>query len=217
VTKPHPNAAAIAAEIFSFLGKHGPSFDDAARREALTTYVTLVDTWNRKQNLTGAHTIEELVEILVGDAVHLAEALVDGGIRSFVDVGAGAGAPAIPLLALLPETRGVLVEPARKRVTFMRLAIGTLGLGPRARVLEQSVDQADPSVEGAPFDVALSRATFSPEEWLPVGLALGHTVAVLSTGAPRHTPPNTELVHSTHYTLRSAAQPRWLGLYRSAH
>ena len=129
-----------------------------------------------------AGTDTELAEILFLDAAKLVQArwLESGG--SLVDVGAGVGAPTIPLLLANPNHRATLVEPRRKRTAFLRSAIGSLNLHNRAVVLERAVDPNAPIVEGAPFDVALSRATFPPESWLEIGCQLAGEVWVFTAG-----------------------------------
>ena len=160
----------------------------AAAAPALERFGAEVVRWGQKTDLVAAATMRALVEILCQDALALALALSELGARSFIDVGAGAGAPAIPLALLLPELEGRLLEPRRRRVAFMRSALGTLGLGGRIAVeegrLADELELARPEVSsasphGAPFDVAFSRATFAPEEWARRGSALAPQVAIL--------------------------------------
>lgn len=205
------------ATVLALLKQHGVALQGHPRGEAvvaraLRDYLELVDTWNRRQNLTGAVTDAELLDVLLGDAAAI-HALVPSAPATFVDVGAGAGAPALPLMLLWPETRATLVEPLRKRVTFLRLAAGTLGLGGRVRVLEQSLDRHAPAIDGAPFSLALSRATFAPEEWLPLGMALAETTLVLGTARPAIEPGAARLIRERQYALASAKQSRWIGCY----
>ena len=48
--------------------------------------------------------------------------------KSVTDVGSGAGLPGVPLLAVGPDWRGVLLEPRQKRWAFLRLVVRELGL-----------------------------------------------------------------------------------------
>ena len=166
----------------SSLGRPEPS-QSVAR--ALVTYLERVDAWRRKINLTGAKTVESLVEVMVGDALMLASeepvAPVPRGVR-LVDVGAGAGAPTIPLLLLRPDVSACLVEPIGKRRAFLRSVIGKLGLEDRCEVDERHVD--DQTVAHfTRFDVALSRATLPPGEWRALGQELAPRVLVLTAGS----------------------------------
>ena len=143
----------------------------------LGSFASLVSVWGRKTDLVSAKSVQALVEVLFLDAFMLSS-IVPPNVR-FVDVGAGAGAPAIPLLLLRPDLLGTLVEPRRKRVAFMRTAVGKLALHPRATVLEVHVD-ADDIDERVLADFAFSRATFEPAVWTELGLKLSPTVAVLA-------------------------------------
>jgi 16S rRNA (guanine527-N7)-methyltransferase len=133
-----------------------------------------------------------------------------------VDVGSGAGAPALPLLLLRPDLRGTLVEPLRKRVAFLRTAVGTLALVERVRVLEAKLDAGAPALPDATLqhDVALSRATFAPELWTPAALQLAPVgIVMLASQEPPTAPPGCRLTHTRDYTLPWSAAARRIALY----
>lgn len=179
----------------------------AEQLERLARYAELVATWNARVNLTGAKDARALADVLFADAFVLAdERFVVRGAR-VVDVGAGAGAPALPLAILRPDVHVTLIEPLRKRVAFVRTAIGTLDLGERATVDERRLE--GPEIAGAPFDVALSRATFEPSVWLRLGRALATRVLVLSGAEPL---PEGAL-DSRAYALPFGGSPRRVGIY----
>lgn len=178
---------------------------------ALLAYAQLVQTWNRKLNLVGSTDAAELADVLFADALILADALPEK--TRFVDVGAGAGAPAIPLLLLRQDLEGTLVEPRRKRVAFQRTCLGTLGLTDRASAHERRLE--GPPLPGSPFDVAMSRATFEPDEWLQRARSLAPQIAVLTVDElPKAAFATLEL--ERRYTLPATGRPRALALYRSA-
>ena len=175
--------------------------------EPLARFRDLVRTWNARLNLTGAKDERGLGEVLFADAAILAdEALTPSGAR-VVDVGAGAGAPSIPLLLLRSDLRATLIEPQRKRVAFLRTVVGTLDLVDRCAILERRLD--GPPVEGAPFDVALSRATFAPLEWLARASTLSDRAIVMVAADPL---PEGALAERR-YELPYSRAPRGLGLY----
>lgn len=136
--------------------------------DALARFSELVHTWSARMNLTGARDPEGLAEVLFTDAFALAgDALVAEGAR-VVDVGSGAGAPALPLALLRPDLTLELVEPLRKRVTFLRTALGSLGLAGRVRVHERRLEgppsRALPSTQRSRARRS-TRASGSLEAW----------------------------------------------------
>lgn len=144
----------------------------ALQRGELRSFVTLVAEWNQRMDLTAARDNDELVDLLLADALILAAHLKPG--VSVVDVGAGAGAPGLPLAIARPDLHVTLVEPLQKRVSFMRTVLGTLaqkdGKKPLATVIRGRGE--DVLQKGSAFDQAISRATLVPELWLAMGHAL---------------------------------------------
>jgi 16S rRNA (guanine527-N7)-methyltransferase len=154
----------------------------AERREALERLATLLDlvvTWNARIDLTAARSERELVDLYLVDALVLAarEAQSLAGTKPrWVDVGSGAGAPGLALSLLWPVPTLTLVEPRQKRVAFLRSAGGRFPALAPARIVEGRSDV----VPSWSHDVAVSRATFSPDEWLKEGARLArHRVWVL--------------------------------------
>jgi 16S rRNA (guanine527-N7)-methyltransferase len=177
-------------------------------------YFELVQAWGARTDLTSARTSIELAEVLFLDAAYVIEADWLAASASLVDVGAGVGAPTIPILLSDETLHGTLVEPRRIRTAFLRTAIGTLGLADRSTTVERRIDPAKPSVEGGPFDVALSRATFAPLQWLAIGAALAREVWVLTAGAEVHAPSDLRLERRLDYEVPSSGAPRSILAYR---
>lgn len=173
--------AAVDALVRGGLDVSGLWPTPALRREALERLGGLLDrvvVWNARIDLTAARSERELVDLYLADALVLAahgsagtdfrrEALA---VRErWVDVGSGAGAPgvALGLLWLAPEL--TLVEPRQKRVAFLRHAAGAAAVErPALHVIEGRSDQ----VPSQNHDVAISRATFAPGDWLREGARL---------------------------------------------
>ncbi len=177
-------------------------------------YFDLVKSWNARTDLTSARTDVELAEVLFLDAAHLIQAGWLVPSVSLIDVGAGVGAPTIPLVVSEPTLTATLVEPRRIRAAFLRTASGTLDITSRLTVREQRIDPASPNVLGSPFDVALSRATFPPELWVRVGAALSAEVWVFSARAELKPPAEITLARKLSYTVPSSGAPRELFAYR---
>jgi 16S rRNA (guanine527-N7)-methyltransferase len=196
----------------------GVTLDDTTT-PALARYVELVVSWNKKLDLTAAKGARAQLEVLLADSLVLASRELIPQASHLVDVGSGAGAPALGLLLVRSDLRGTLVEPLRKRVAFLRTAIGTLTLVERARVLEAKLDPDAPALPAAlpstaSFDLALSRATFAPEVWVRVAMQLAPLGIVMLASQP--TPPapdGCKLVREHEYALPWSAAPRRLALY----
>jgi 16S rRNA (guanine527-N7)-methyltransferase len=171
---------------------------DPAQRAALIRYCELLLTWNAHINLTGARTLDALLDMHLPDAFALAGAL-EGRAR-VVDVGSGGGLPGIPLAVLRPGLELVLVEPTAKKVAFLRTAIRDLGL---AQVTVEPHRAEDLVAETATFDVAVSRATLAPSDWIPLGRQLvrpgGRVVVLASADAPVECPADLVVVADRRY------------------
>jgi 16S rRNA (guanine527-N7)-methyltransferase len=115
----------------------------------------LVLAWNRRANLTAITDPALAADRHYRDALLLQCRLLPGAV---LDVGSGAGYPGIPL-AIAERTRAfTLMEPRRKRASFLRYAAAELGLG-NVSILEARSD-AEPN---ASFPNVVTRATFSSE------------------------------------------------------
>jgi 16S rRNA G527 N7-methylase RsmG len=186
-----------------------------ATRSAWVDFAIEGARWNRHLNLSGARTAEALVEVFFADAVVLldvAEALPPGA--RFVDVGAGAGAPAIPLALARDDLTGLLVEPIGKRVSFLRGRIGAQGLADRVTVLGTRLDPVAPALP-EPVDVAMSRATFDPATWLRLGSRLGcDRVLVFGVDALPRAPEGLRIGAERRYAWPLSGRPRHLGVYQ---
>jgi 16S rRNA (guanine527-N7)-methyltransferase len=183
---------------------------DPGEAAALARFAELVASWSSRVNLTGARDARALVDVLFADALVLRDdAIVPEGAR-LVDVGAGAGAPTIPLLLLRPDLRATLVEPIGKRTAFMRTAIGTFDLATRASIAQRRHEIGDSLGE---LDVALSRATFDPEEWLAraIGIAPRAIVFTGEGALPEHA--GAERITEREYALPFGGTPRRIGVY----
>jgi 16S rRNA G527 N7-methylase RsmG len=122
------------------------------------------------------------------------------------DIGSGAGLLGLVLACLRPTLQMVLVEPRKKRCSFLRAAIHELSLS--AQVCEKRLQEADLAKQ----DLLFSRATFKPVEWLSMAtphLTQGGIVfCLLSHGTPIPTHPELTLAREFRYTLADGAKRR---------
>jgi 16S rRNA (guanine527-N7)-methyltransferase len=143
----------------------GASIEPHARA-ALVTWLERLEEWNERIDLTAARGREELVDLMLADALVLAPRLPRDA--RVVDVGTGAGAPGLALAILRPDLRVTLSEPLGKRAAFLRTALGAVL---RADVV---IDRKRGELLGGrrAWDVAVSRATLAPQAWLDLGVTL---------------------------------------------
>jgi 16S rRNA (guanine527-N7)-methyltransferase len=157
--RPDQLAARIAA------GARALAVDVTAEQAAaLARYVALLVTWNRRINLTAARTADKVVDDHVLDAL-AALPHVPGTARRLVDVGAGAGLPGLVLAICRPDVAFVLLEPIHKKHAFLAAAAREVPIpnaAPRAERLDDHLRHPD----FAPYDAAISRATWPLAEWL---------------------------------------------------
>jgi len=124
---------------------------------AFRTYREELLRWAARMNLTGLGTAEQIVRQGFLDSIACAPLFPPGAKRA-LDVGSGAGFPAIPLAIVCPNIQFTLVEPSRKKISFLRHLVRQLELT-NARVLRCRVEslERDPTLLGT-FDAALARA-----------------------------------------------------------
>jgi 16S rRNA (guanine527-N7)-methyltransferase len=152
----------------------------APQRERLLLFFDQLLTWNARINLTGASSRAELLSEHLPDSFALARLIPPSS--TLADIGSGGGLPALPFAILRPDVRLTLYEARAKRAAFLRTAIRTLHL---TAVVAGRLDPATPPASR--LDAASSRATFPPEEWLPIALPLvrpGGRVIVFTATAP---------------------------------
>jgi 16S rRNA (guanine527-N7)-methyltransferase len=117
-----------------------------------------VSQWNLTTNLTAVKTAEEAAWLHYYDSLQLLHVCTQEKIR-LVDIGSGGGFPGIPLAIARPQWEVTLVEPRRKRVSFLTSAVARLGLK-NVKVVEGRVEDVCTDL----FDVGVTRATFSQDE-----------------------------------------------------
>nr|MDQ3036006.1 class I SAM-dependent methyltransferase [Myxococcota bacterium] len=162
---------------------------------------------------TAAREETALVEVLFADALVMSDrALVPEG-ASLLDVGSGGGAPTLPFALLRGDVRLAMLEPLRKRIAFLRTAIGTLDIADRVRAIEGRLDRRAVAAAAGDYAVSSARATFAPGEWLPMGLELAPACLVFTVDEPPVAPAGTRLAHRVDYALPWSGAPRVLARY----
>jgi 16S rRNA (guanine527-N7)-methyltransferase len=196
----------------------GAAPDDRAAAH-IVTWLDLLATWNAKIDLTAARSSEELVDLMLADAVVIARHEPPGA--ALVDIGSGAGGPGLAVALLRPDLAVSLVEPLAKRVSFLRTVIGHVAAAP-ARGGAPRVVRAkgeDVAARGEVFDAAVARATLPPAAWLDLGRRLvkpGGTVWVLLAREPAPETSDWQIATEERYTWPLTGAQRRALCYRRA-
>jgi 16S rRNA (guanine527-N7)-methyltransferase len=155
--------------------------------ESLAKHYALLVKWASKMNLTAIKDPVEAAHLHALDSLLFTE-LIDPEDRArTVDVGSGAGFPGIPLALARPNLEMILLEPIRKRASFLRVALADLGLA-KVRVVEGRLEEGALPARLWPADLIVSRATIPPVELArlaPAKLSAGGRLILTSgAGAP---------------------------------
>ena len=177
-----PEAGARPPEFFAAeIERQIPAFGlslDRSRVALLARYLSELDLWRRRTNLTGPLSSEELVSHALESV--LGEKLIPHGTR-LLDIGSGAGLPGIPLAIARPDLAVTLLEPRGKRAAFLRHAARTVPIG-NVEVVEGRVQGLKEPV----YDVAIARAVGNLAEHIGGApfLVQGGALLVWTTGPP---------------------------------
>ncbi len=177
----HP--ARIAALLEPFL--HRPL--SPAQLDQISTYIDLLLRWNARINLTAIRNPEEIVPRHFGESLFLARHLFPGANIDtaadpskleaqtskpvhVLDLGSGAGFPALPIKIWAPRIHLTMIEANHKKAAFLREAARALTLTnvdviaeriallasrlPAAPSVDQTVSQAGISISKIPCPVA---------------------------------------------------------------
>lgn len=130
----------------------------------LVKHYSMMRAWNRRMNLTRIIEPDEAAQL------HYADSLFGGrfilNAARILDIGSGAGFPALPLAVLRPETEVTALEANQKKSVFLNEAREELGLA-NFKVATARLESFD--VSG--YDLLTSRALDRAEEMLPPVIA----------------------------------------------
>lgn len=128
---------------------------------AFRLYREELSRWSARLSLTALRTAEEVVREGFLDSLACLP-LVPPGPLQVVDVGSGAGFPALPLKLVRPDLSVTLLEASRKKATFLLHTVRSLGLtGIRVVQARAEVVARDPR-EAEAYDLGLARAVAVP-------------------------------------------------------
>ncbi len=125
------------------------------QKEQFQMYLSLLQEWNEKMNLTAIVDEGEILEKHFLDSL-ASSSYIDYQDQSLLDIGSGAGFPGIPLKIMFPDLCVTLLEPTMKRVTFLEEVIRKLQLKGIVVVNERAEDYAKKA--RSYYDIVTARA-----------------------------------------------------------
>ena len=129
----------------------------AQQVELFWLYLQELLEWNKTFSLTGIKNPDDIIIKNFIDSLTPLPYLDSSG--KLLDIGSGAGFPSIPLKIACPELEVQLVEASRKKVSFIKHLIRTLGLE-GVSVLHSRVEEMEQPER--PFRTIISRAFRRP-------------------------------------------------------
>lgn len=119
--------------------------------ELVDSYIELLLKWNQTHKLTNYKDKKAILEN-IEDSIYPVKFL-NQDIKNCVDIGSGAGFPAIFLAMALPNVDFTLLEPLGKKFSFLSFVSSELNLK-NIKVLKIRVED----LKGEKFDLVTSRA-----------------------------------------------------------
>lgn len=156
------------------------------QRSQLEDYLSELDRWNRRTNLTAVPAAERWQRHIV-EAIDLSRTLQIAEGAAVIDVGSGPGIPGLVIAVLRPDIRVTLLDADSRKAGFLTHVAGALGLS-SLTVVNRRAEAAghDPSLREQ-FDIATARALARPavlcELTLPF-VRVGGIVAALVIDSP---------------------------------
>ena len=132
---------------------------DEQVEQFLQYYEMLVEK-NKVMNLTGITEYEEVIQKHFLDSLSLIRVIPDIASQKLtvIDLGTGAGFPAIPLKIAFPELEITLMDSLNKRILFLQEVIDALGLKKVSAVHGRAEEMASNATHRQQYDLCVSRA-----------------------------------------------------------
>ncbi len=136
-------------------------------RDQLLLYFKELKKWGKRINLIARETSDEkIIENHFIDSLSLLLVLGDEE-GTLLDVGTGGGFPGLVLAVVQPERNFVLVEPRKKRVSFLQHIIRTLKLQ-NVEVIDSRLEEYLEHKDNQTPAFVTSRAVAAPSLFLPM-------------------------------------------------
>jgi 16S rRNA (guanine527-N7)-methyltransferase len=130
-------------------------------------YLSELKKWNQKINLTAIRDDRDIVIKHFLDSLSFIKGFAPVEGLKLLDMGSGAGFPALPLKIAIPGISVTMVESVKKKAAFIRHIIRTLRLS-GAEVSDKRTEELPDSFHSS-FDVVTARAFADMETALAAG------------------------------------------------
>lgn len=152
----------------------------------LESYLEDLLHWTQDSNLVAQNDLGRLASRHVAESMAVLPLLDRLAASRLIDLGSGAGFPAIPIQVARPEILVTMVESRRRKGLFLKRAVEGLELANASVILGRAEQLSKESLP--PFDVGTARAVaIIPEllPWLtPVVREGGHAVLFKGSSHP---------------------------------
>ena len=128
-------------------------------KEAFGAYEQLLLKWNKTHNL-GGNLDSALIESYIKESVYPLDFLPS--FHRCIDVGSGAGFPAIPLAIKCKDAHFILIEPRKKRCAFLQMVCAQLGLK-NVEIIPRRMEEVELGYEDR-ADIITSRALMNTRD-----------------------------------------------------
>lgn len=127
--------------------------------EKIDGFATILLEWNKVHNLSGSFT-KESVFAQVYDSL-FPMSFYEGFEGSVLDIGSGAGFPAIALAIAMPSVSFTLVEPSKKRVSFLNYLKIKLKLN-NVTIIDKRIEECEKKI----YNTITSKAVMDADRLL---------------------------------------------------
>ena len=131
---------------------------DPALPSLLARYLSLLEIWNQRMDLTAVLEPTEMLDRHFVDSLTVLRTSLLGSAASLVDVGTGAGFPGLVLALACPSLQVTLLDAQRKRLDFLRVVAEETGANNVSFVHARAEEGGRLPNLRQSFDLAIARA-----------------------------------------------------------